>query len=203
MYFRQFTSESRGQTKPVFVTDLDIGLDAESLRAAWRYLRDRRLIQTFTPDNAARINAAGIDAIENAQLHPDQPTSPFPLATYNILNIGTAIHSQVQQAGSQSTQSQVLTYSSQEISDLNRLVTELTSHLHELDIDSRERRRAEAQIATLKAQLSDEPNPVIVEQAGRTLRSITEGAIGSLIAAAVQPTVWHWIDQTMATLFSG
>jgi hypothetical protein len=33
----------------------------------------------------------------------------------------------------------------------------------------------------------DEPNPVIVNQAGRTLRSITEGAIGSLLANAATP----------------
>lgn len=49
----------------------------------------------------------------------------------------------------------------------------------------------------------DDPDPVIVKQAGRTLRNITEGAIGSLLAAAAtQPEVWTWASQTMRRLFS-
>jgi len=193
---------TRDQTNPVFVTELNIGLGEEESKAAWRYLKDKRLIETFNLDYTARINGAGVDAIENAERHPDQPSQFFPLVTYNVVNIGTAIHSPFQQAGAQSTQSQVITSGSQELSDLSRLVTELTIHLNELDIDARQKRKAEAQISTLKAQLADEPNPVIVQQAGRTLRNITEGAIGSLLATAAQPTVWHWIQQTMATLFS-
>jgi hypothetical protein len=82
--------------------------------------------------------------------------------------------------------------------DLARLVTEFGNRLGELDLDRPQKQRAEAQIATLKAQLTDEPDPVIVRQAGRTLRNITEGAIGSLLAAAAQPSVWQWVQQTMA-----
>jgi hypothetical protein len=85
--------------------------------------------------------------------------------------------------------------------DLARLVTEFTDHLDELNLDARQKQKAQAQIATLKAQLADEPDPVIVRQAGRTLRGITEGAIGSLLATAVQPTVWQWVQSTMAALF--
>ena len=44
---------------------------------------------------------------------------------------------------------------------------------------------------------------VIVKQAGRTLRNITEGAIGSLIATAAQPTVWAWAAPIIAKLFGG
>jgi len=42
---------------------------------------------------------------------------------------------------------------------------------------------------------------VIVKQAGRTLRNILEGAAGSLLATAAQPTVWAWIHQVMQKLF--
>jgi hypothetical protein len=38
--------------------------------------------------------------------------------------------------------------------DLARLVSELTEHLEELKLDSRQRQRAEAQIVTLKAELA-------------------------------------------------
>jgi hypothetical protein len=88
-----------------------------------------------------------------------------------------------------------------EIADLSRFVNELASHLEELPIDAVQKRRVDAQLATLKAQLSDEPDPVIVRQAGRTLRNILEGAIGSLLASAAQPTVWVWIDEALRRLF--
>ena len=53
-------------------------------------------------------------------------------------------------------------------------------------------KRASAQIAIIEAQATDdEPDPVIIKQAGSTLRNITEGAIGSLVATAVQPAVWR------------
>jgi hypothetical protein len=43
---------------------------------------------------------------------------------------------------------------------------------------------------------------MVVRQAGRTLRNIIEGAIGSLAATAAQPAVWHWIQQALSTLSS-
>lgn len=85
--------------------------------------------------------------------------------------------------------------------DFTRLVTDFASHIHELNLDAHQRQRAEVQIATIKAQLAGEPDQVILKQAGRTLRNITEGAIGSLLAtAAVQPTVWLWIQRALAAL---
>jgi hypothetical protein len=83
--------------------------------------------------------------------------------------------------------------------ELAKLVSDLTAHLDELNLDTRQRQRAEVQIATLKTELCADPDPAIVSQAGRTLRNITEGAIGSLLAAAAQPGVWHWIHQTLAS----
>ena len=47
------------------VTKLDIGLSEEETIGAFRYLNDKGLIQTFNLPFAARINATGVDAIEN------------------------------------------------------------------------------------------------------------------------------------------
>jgi hypothetical protein len=82
--------------------------------------------------------------------------------------------------------------------DLTRLVKELIAHLDELNLDVRQKQRAEAQIATLKAELAGDPDPAVVKQAARTLRNITEGAVGSLLATAAQPGIWHWIHQALA-----
>ncbi len=199
---------TNGGGGPVFVAELAeaAGLSEPELQAAWRYLKQMGLIETFNLPYTARINAKGIHAIEDAQRHPDQPPQGFPSVTYNIVNntttIGTAINSPVQQAGPSSTQTQVITYSAQERADLARLVNEFANHLHELQLDATASHKAKAQLATLRAQLSDEPDPIIVQQAGRTLRNITEAAIGGLIATALQPTVWSWVADTMARLFS-
>lgn len=196
---------TRAKTEPVSIEEMNTGLSEEDAKAAWRYLKDRGLIDTFNIPYTARINGAGVDAIEGAQRRPDQPSANFPSVSYNIvyntMNIGTVSNSPVQQGGVHSTQSQTVSYSTQDLADLNRLVTELTSHIHELQIDTRQRQKAEAQIATLKAQLTDEPDSIIIQQAGRTLRNVTEGAIGSLLATAAQPTVWLWVHESMRRLF--
>lgn len=196
---------TRAKTEPVSIEEMNTGLSEEDAKAAWRYLKDRGLIDTFNIPYTARINGAGVDAIEGAQRRPDQPSANFPSVSYNIvyntMNIGTVSNSPVQQGGVHSTQSQTVSYSTQDLADLNRLVTELTSHIHELQIDTRQRQKAEAQIATLKAQLTDEPDSIIIQQAGRTLRNVTEGAIGSLLATAAQPTVWLWVHESVRRLF--
>jgi hypothetical protein len=196
---------TRNSTAPIFVAELNTGLSEEESKAAWRYLKDRRLVDTFGIPYTARINGAGVDAIENAERNPDQASSNFPSVTYNVVNntihVGTMSNSPVQQAGPHSAQNQTVTYSANDLADLRRVVAELTSHLAELRLDARQQQRAEAQIATLKAQLADDPDPVIVQQAGRTLRSITEATIGALVASAAQPIIWTWVGEAMRRLF--
>jgi hypothetical protein len=78
------------------------GLTEQEAQYAWSYLKDKELIETFSLPYAARINARGIDGIEEAEQHPDQRAQSFPAVTYNIVNnttnIGTAVNSPVQQA---------------------------------------------------------------------------------------------------------
>jgi hypothetical protein len=146
-------------------------------------------------DFSLEIEAANPDAGEAApNTQPVPPDKLQPIVNNFLGSVGNvAQQSQnFSQAASTAIQSQ----------DLATLVTELTKHIHELDLDPSQRRMAEAQIATLKAQqLADEPDAVIVRQAGRSLRNITEGAMGSLLAAAAQPSVWHTIHRLLA-LFS-
>lgn len=199
--------KTRNRTDPVFVAEIAGSLSEEEAKAAWRYLKNRGLIDTFNIAYTARISGAGVDAIENAQKHPDTPVSAFPSVTYNIVyntvHVDTMSHSQVQQAGAQSTQSQTLSYSPEALGELNRLVKEFALHLDDLQLEARQKQKAAAQIATLKAQLMDEPDPIILRQAGHSLRNITEGAIGSLLAAAAaQPGVWIWVSQVMQRLFA-
>ena len=156
---------TRDRTEPIFVAQLaqDAGLTEEESQAAWYYLKDKCLIQTYNLLYAARVNAAGIHAIEDARRDPDHPSHAFPSITYNIVNIGTAINSPMQQAGAQSTQKQIVSYNAQERTDLARLVREFAAHFSELKLDTRATQRATAQLATIEAQLSDDPDPVCGE----------------------------------------
>lgn len=54
--------------EPVFVAELAPAcqMSPEESEAAWRYLRDLRLIDTFSIPYTARINAQGIDALDSA-----------------------------------------------------------------------------------------------------------------------------------------
>jgi hypothetical protein len=196
---------TRAQTAPVFIEELKTGLSEEDAKAAWRYLKDRGLIDTFGIPYTARISSTGVDAIEDAQRSPDNTTSNFPSITYNIVNntmhVGTMENSPIQQGGVQSTQQLTMPYSPHEVTDLRRLVAEVSSHLDELRLEPAQQRRATAQLGTLDAQLSDDPDPIIVKQAGRTLRNILEGAVGSLLATAAQPPIWVWVHESLQRFF--
>ncbi len=201
---RSIYDQTKGNGEPIIVNQpgQSAGLTTEEAQAAWRYLKDAGLIQTFSMEYAARISAAGIDAIESASKHPNQPIAQFPGATFNILKIDRAYNSNVQQAGGQSSQIQNSTGSKDSGDDLSRLIAILRAHFSELRLGEAEKRKAWAQVETLSAQLTDEPNPVIVQEAGRTLRNIIEGAVGSLVASATQPAIWQWVGSTLPTLFS-
>lgn len=101
------------------------------------------------------------------------------------------------------TVNQTVTFAGQQdLEDLQRLIETFETHLDDLGLDLAAKRKVAAQVATIKAQLEDEPDPVIVKQAGRTLRNITEGTVASVIAtAATTPGVWEWVHQALPRLF--
>jgi hypothetical protein len=174
-----------------------LGMSLEDASAGWTYLTDKNLITRFTIPTVARINAQGVDAIEAAKSQPDKTTSIFPSVTYNTINVHHMVSSTIQQGGAGATMT-TTSYSVEAVENLGKLVTVFESRLGELNLDEAKERAARTQVATIKVQLADEPDPVIVNQAGRTLRNITEGAIGSLVATAAQPGIWHWVQGVMA-----
>ncbi len=193
-----------GREEPIFVEAIsdELGLSDEEANAAWRYLRDKKLIDIFNIPYMARINAKGIDAIENARLYPHEPDSNSPSMPYNYINIQNMVDSTIQQGGAQANMTQTVSNIQENLEDLRRLVEVFDKHVDDLGLEETAKRKALVQVATIKAQLEDDPDPVIVKQAGRTLRNITEGAIGSLIATAAQPIIWTWVAPVIAKLSS-
>lgn len=82
--------------------------------------------------------------------------------------------------------------------DLKKFVVDLKQHLAELKLSPQDEKTVKTQISTLEAQGTDNPNPVIVREAVKTIRNVTEGAIGSLIATAAQPTLWIWMKEILS-----
>jgi hypothetical protein len=307
-----------GKTEPVPITEGmkgGIGLSEDEVKAAWHYLKDKKLVDTFRVPYTARINARGIDVIEGARSRPNEPAQFFPSVTYNYvtvqnmvgstirqtgqcrydergdlrmvteqdkddllevmyemgarensvvflsqarthldweedrfwdtakvledekqielrraghavitfkarrqvearlypspsytqntMTVHTMVNSPVQQGGAYANMTQNVGYSHQDTDELRRLVDLFENHIDDLSLDVADKRKARAQVATIKAQLEDEPDHVIVKQAGRTLRNLTEGAIASLLATAAQPAVWSWAHSIMPKLFGG
>jgi hypothetical protein len=116
---------------------------------------------------------------------------------YNNINIGTAINSPIQH-GINSEMIQNTNYSPPDNEKLQLLVEAFENHLPELSLSDKDVKKVKAQVSTIKSQLSDEPDPVIISQAGRTLRNITEGAIGSLLASASQPGIWAMVQNLLS-----
>lgn len=115
-----------------------------------------------------------------------------------MYNIGSIHNSPIQHVaagahGVQNTSYQVTK------NDLRAVIDTYRKHVEELKLDPVARRRADAQVATLEAQLQDEPDPTIVKAAGKSLKTIVEGAIGGAAGNVLaNPAVWT----TLLSLFS-
>ncbi|MBC8165332.1 MAG: hypothetical protein H7Y20_05600 [Bryobacteraceae bacterium] len=127
---------------------------------------------------ALKIEKENPDAGEAPVNAPPVPPEKLEPIVHNIFygNVGN-----VAQASHHVRQTATINMDSRELA---RLLTEFSNHIDELNLDKQQRLRAEAQIAAIQAELAGDPDPAIVQHAGRSLRSITEGVIGSLIANA-------------------
>jgi hypothetical protein len=120
--------------------------------------------------------------------------------THNTISIGTNINSPIQQAGAGSHQEQTISLNQEDVARLQTLIGSFRANLQELSLDATAERKAKAQLSTIEAQLQDEPDPVIVRQAGRSLRNVTEGAIGSLLAnGTIALDIWAPIMTMLQT----
>lgn len=190
--FYEVRNHPPGLVNPVTLPGLD-SIDHVWLFNICEQLHEYGLLQwtlvgsTTTVGGMGHISARGVDVVEGTT------SSPITVILQDH-SISVAGSSNVQIGDSNVQHVNIST------PDLSRLVSEVTGHLDELNLDARQKQRAEAQIAALRAELNagEKPDGGIVRQAGRTLRNITEGSIGSLLAAgASNPTVWQWVHHML------
>ena len=141
------------------------------------------------------MNATGpllhVSLTSIARKHVADQRAPLPS---QAIHIGTNNHSPNQQLGAGARGTQTTTY---EITrdDLEKVAALFREHGSELNLEPKLQRQANAQVATIEAQLlQDAPNPVIVREAGKSLKTIAEGALGNLVAAGLStPGLWQWL----------
>lgn len=177
--------------------------EAEALEA-YRYLKQNDLINTLGLPSAtgtAIINDTGSNIIENAKRHPNDPIPVFGITYNNTFHITQMTGSGIQVGGPHSTQHQTTTYNSQDLDDLKRAIEILAQRIDELKLDDAAKKTAQNQIDTIKAQLTDDkPNSTIIREAGKTLRSVIEGAIGGLLTEGI--THWRLVHDVLMRITS-
>jgi len=86
-----------------------------------------------------------------------------------------------------------------DFAEVRKLVTAIRADLAEVPLDSSIRATADVQLSRIDTELAAAaPDASVVREAGRSLRTIIEGAIGNAIA---DPEVWKVTLAMMASLF--
>jgi hypothetical protein len=92
--------------------------------------------------------------------------------------------SQIQQGTVASTQSG--TFTSLELAAVAEFIRGLKDQLPQLGLSGNDEAVAQGDIATIKAQLSSpRPKAEIIKESLRSIRSIAEGTVGSLVASGI------------------
>jgi len=159
-----------------------IGLDREQTMLAGEYLKGEGLLEFKAFGPLVGITHEGIREIEEALEHPDRPTDHFlPL---NVINIGSMIGPTIQTAGRNSSQSGKLNDSRP--SDLQQLLTEITSAIANPAVPTEAREEVLADVATVETQLrSPKPKGSIISEAKKSIRNVLEGIGAGIIANGI------------------
>lgn len=159
----------------------DLGFDGAKTNRVFQYLCGEGLAEGRTLGGGIGITHYGIREVEEALLQPDDPTHYFPPAV-SIISIGTMSNSTIQQASPGAVQD--VSFEAAETNKIRAAVEEVKLKFDELELEIDERRQAEAEVATIEAQLgSPKPRRTIISESLASLRGILEGAAAAVVAA--------------------
>jgi hypothetical protein len=155
--------------------------EEDQARAVVNYLEGEGLIRADRVIGGlghVRLTHAGLREIEDAIWQPDRPTQHF--MPMNILNIGQMIGSTIQQGTIGSYQT--LNISSDGLEQIQLFIDQLSNSMDRLQLTSDLMDEINAEIATVKAQLtSPKPKTSILKEGLSSIKRILEGAVGSAI----------------------
>jgi hypothetical protein len=160
----------------------ELGFDEKLTIGIGEYLVNEGLMEYRTSGPRVSITHAGVREVEEALAHPERPTEHFP--PVNFISIGQMIGSTIQQGTVQS--SQAVTISATDIDQFSAELVRLGEALQSVQLTAEQRGDVNAELETLNAQLkSSKPKRLVLRESLDTIRSVIEGAAGSLLASEV------------------
>lgn len=163
----------------------ELGFDNDETSNIVEYLVGEHLVKHVAIGGEITITHNGRKEIESALSAPEKPTTYFP-PVVNILNIQSMVGSQIQQGTHHSTQK--ISIDHNQLDTVREFVTQLEARIPEMELDCDSRAEADAEIATINAQLrSSRPKPGILSESLKSIRTILEGVASSVVASDLLP----------------
>lgn len=174
-----------------------IGLSAEETSDVLDYLVNEGLAKHVYMGGGIGITHAGVRAVEKALSEPTKPTQYFP-AIFNITNVHAPMtNSPILQGGHSSVQSVQLPAAA--LPALTDFVNGLAAALPSSGLSVETRKELEAELASIRAQIaSPKPKAGMVVEGLRSIRTIFEGAMGSVLASEWMPKLLPLLDSLTA-----
>jgi len=160
----------------------ELGLDSGQTERVYQYLKGEGLLAIHAMGGTIGITHAGIRQIESALSHPEEPTYYFP--PVSLISIGTMTNSTIQQSSPGAVQT--FSLGQADIAAIEQVVKEMKNQLDALQLAEDDRRQAEADLATITAQLAAPvPKQGVVCECLASLRRILEHVAASAVAAPI------------------
>jgi hypothetical protein len=182
---RLYEVSSGNQFVHVNVWDLgkEIGISHEDTNVITQYLEGEGLLEGVAMGGGIAITHYGVKQVEEALSAPTRPTRYFP-PVLNIINIHRMEGSQIQQGNIDSNQ--IMQPTQAGLESLDRFLVLLAARLPELNLSTDAGVDMTADIQTLEAQRSStHPKGTIIRESLRSIRTVVEGAAGSVAATEI------------------
>jgi hypothetical protein len=152
------------------------------------YLEQDALVKRIGTSAAAIwLTKKGVDEVEEARLHPNQPTRY--LAPINIVHAETFSHSAIQQGSPEATQSLTIINQSN-LQELETFLDALRKSIDQLGLSIEQQAELEAEIQTLEAQVaSPKPKRELIKLGLQSVRQILVGAASGAAASELRDVV--------------
>ena len=169
----------------------ELGIAKHEADLIVQYLKGEHLLKIVAMGGYIAITHFGVLEVEGALSEPDEPTQYFP-PVVNILSIGSVHGSTIQQAGAGSTLS--ATIRSDEIQMVREIATTLRNSITDLSQVTGRGPELQAMVTTLESQISmPSPNRTIVGEALKSVRTVLEGAGGTVAGEQILALIKSWL----------
>jgi hypothetical protein len=155
-----------------------LGFDKEMTDLVVQYLESERLMNFVVRQGVIQITHCGVLEVERALENPDEPTHYFPPAI-QVINVGTAIGSPIQQVGGDAVQTTTVAFD-----EARAFVARLREELPKLELQEEHVEEIEAQLDIADAQLrSKYPDRGILRRVLEKVQSLFQNtaAVGYVI----------------------